>query len=298
MAQVAFVVVVAAAFVKVAADNTAELRDVDLHLRPVWLLLAAPAALLAGPLLPLAWREIVRATGHSLSVPVALRTWYIGQTARILPTGLVAFASRAVLVARFGVPQAVTLATVAVELALAVTLGGGLAAAALPSTELAIGLRLLIAGGSGVGLLLAPHLLRFASGRVPRLDPHRAGGWSASDLYRAELLLVANAAAKSAAFVLFACAVQPVRAGDIFLLVGAFNAANILGTVGITPAGLGVREGAMAAILADRYGLGDGAALAVASRVWDTGIELAWLAIVQHGRFRGGSEPGSDLATT
>lgn len=296
MAQVSFAVVVAAAFVKVAADNTAELREVDLHLRPAWLLLAAPAAFAAGPLLPLAWRQIVRATGHSLPAPAAVRTWYLGQTARILPTGLVAFASRAVLVAPFGVPRAVTLATVAVELALAVTLGGGLAAAALPSTELATSLRLLLAGGSVVGLLLAPHLLRMASGRVPRLDPHRAGGWSASDLYRAELLLVANAAAKSAAFVLFACAVQPVRAGDVLLLVGAFNAANILGTVGITPAGLGVREGAMAALLADQYGLGDGAALAVASRVWDTGIELAWIAIVQHGWFRGGPHPVDDLA--
>lgn len=289
----------AAAFVKVAADNTSELRDVDLRLRPAWLLLAAPAALAAGPLLPLAWREIVRATGHTLPATTAVRTWYLGQTARLLPTGLVAFASRAVLVAPHGVPQAVTLATVAVELALAVTLGGGLAAAALPSTELALPLRLLLAGGSLVGLLLAPHLLRLASGRLPRLDPHRAGGWSSSDLYRAELVLVANAVAKSAAFVLFACAVQPVRAGDVLLLVGAFNAANILGTVGITPAGLGVREGAMAALLASRYGLGDGAALAVASRVWDTVIELVWLGLVQHRWFRGG-QAGSvdDLAAS
>ncbi len=291
-----FVAVVVGVFVKVAADNTAELREVDLRLRPAWFLLAAPASLLAGPLLPLAWRQIVRATGHPLSVPVALRTWYVGQTARLVPTGLAAFASRAVLVAPFGVPQAVTLATVAVELALAVTLGSGLAAAALPSTELATSLRLLLAGGSVVGLLLAPHLLRLASGRVPRLDPHRAGGWSSSELYRAELVLVANAAAKSAAFVLFACAVQPVRAGDVLLLVGAFNAANILGTVGITPAGLGVREGAMAALLADRYGLGDGAALAVASRVWDTGIELVWLAIVQHRWFRRGADADGNLA--
>jgi hypothetical protein len=44
----------------------------------------------------------------------------------------------------------------------------------------------------------------------------------------------------------------------------------------------------MAAILADRFGLGDGAALAVAARVWDTAIELIWLAAVQHPAFRRG----------
>lgn len=291
-AQVALVLVVAATFARVAADNTSELRDVDLRLRPGWLLLAAPAALAAGPLLPLAWQRLVRATGHDLAPLAAVRAWYLGQTARYLPTGLVAFASRAVLVTRFGIPQAVTVATVGVELLLIVTVGGGLAAAALPSTELALELRLLIGAGSVVGLVLGPHLLRWVSARIGQLDPQRADGWSVPGLYAAEATFVVNAVAKSLAFVLFACAVQPVDTGDVLLLVGAFNAANTLGTIGVTPAGLGVREGAMAALLADRYGLGDGAALAVAARVWDTVIELAWLALVHHRVFR----KGVDLA--
>ena len=55
----------------------------------------------------------------------------------------------------------------------------------------------------------------------------------------------------------------------------------------------------MAALLADRFGLGDGAALAVAARVWDTGIELVWLAIVHHRRLPPGSpNADGDLAST
>jgi glycosyltransferase 2 family protein len=289
---------VAAAVAKVVADNTSELRDVDLRLRPAWLLLAAPLSFLAGPLLPLAWRELLRASGHDLPRAVAVRAHYLGQTARYLPTGLVAFASRAVLAARLGVPQAVTVATVAVELGLIVTVGGGLAAACLPSTELARGLRLAIAGGSLLVLLAGPWLLRLASGRIPRLDPHRAGGWDGARLYGAEAGFVANAVAKTVAFVVLAAALLPVGGDDVLLLAGAFNAATTLGTVGITPAGLGVREGVLAALLQSRFGLGDGAALAAAARVWDVGIELLWLGVVQHRTFRGdpalaGAERGS-----
>ena len=48
----------------------------------------------------------------------------------------------------------------------------------------------------------------------------------------------------------------------------------------------------MAALLADRFGSGDGATLAVAAHVWDTAFELLWLAVVNHrGVFRGDADP-------
>jgi hypothetical protein len=97
----------------------------------------------------------------------------------------------------------------------------------------------------------------------------------------------------SAAFVAFSAAVLPARGGDVWLLAGALNAAAVLGTVGITPAGLGVREGILAALLQHRFGLGDAAALAVAARVWDVAFELLWLALVQHRAFRSGAQSGA-----
>jgi uncharacterized membrane protein YbhN (UPF0104 family) len=294
--QLLFVVVVVAVFAKVASDNASQLREVHLTVRPWRLLLALPAALVVAPLLPLAWRQVLAATGHPIGRRDAVRTWYLGQTARYLPTGLLAFASRAVLVARFGVPQAVTVATVVVEMGTIVVVGGGLAAAALPSSELAVGLRVLIAAGALVGLAVGPLVLRAVSGRVPRLAAVGTSRWDRGRLYEAELLFVANGVAKSLVFVLFASAIQPIHGGDVLLLVGAFHAATTFGTIGITPAGLGVREGALAAILTDRLGLGDATALAVAARVWDTAIEVVWLAVVQATRPRAG-EPLEAPAT-
>ncbi|MGQ0616019.1 MAG: hypothetical protein ACT4PW_03360 [Acidimicrobiia bacterium] len=291
-AQVVFVVAVAVAFVNVVVRNAGELDDVRLQLRAGWLVLAAPVAVAAGPLLPLAWRQVVQATGHPLALRRAVRIWYLGQTGRYLPTGLIAFASRAALAAREGVPATVTVATAAVELVLLITTGAGLAAAALPSSVLAAPLRAVIVAGAVVTLAVAPLLLRTLSRRVKALDPHGAGGWQTAGVYRAEGWFAANNVAKSAAFVLFAAALLPVGRGDIWLLVGAFSGANALGQVGITPAGLGVREGALATILSARYGLGDAAAVAVASRVWDTVIEAAWLALVQLRSFRAGAGNG------
>jgi len=49
--------------------------------------------------------------------------------------------------------------------------------------------------------------------------------------------------------------------------------------IGVTPAGLGVREGVMAAILANRFGLGDAAAFALFTRAWEFGFEMVFLAV-------------------
>lgn len=295
--RVAFVVVVVAAFAKVAGDNAGQLRHVSLRVAGGWLALAVPATLVAAPLLPLAWRRVVIASGHPLDAWRGIRVWYLGQTGRYVPTGLAAFASRAVLAGREGIPRSVTVATMAVELGAIVGVGAGLAGAALPSSELATGVRVLLVGGALVGLAVAPFALRALSGRIRLLDPHRAGGWRIGALYRAEAGFVANAVAKTAAYVLLGFALLPAHGRDVWLLAGAFNAANTLGTIGITPAGLGVREGAAAAILHHHFGLGDAAAFAVAARAWDVAFELVWLAVVQLGPFRrtvAGPDPRSE----
>tara|TARA_B100000674_G_scaffold216319_1_gene177405 strand:- start:120 stop:347 length:228 start_codon:yes stop_codon:yes gene_type:complete len=48
--------------------------------------------------------------------------------------------------------------------------------------------------------------------------------------------------------------------------------------IGVTPAGLGVREGVMAAILASHFGLVDAAAFALLSRAWEFSFEMLFLA--------------------
>jgi uncharacterized membrane protein YbhN (UPF0104 family) len=191
-----------------------------------------------------------------------------------------------VLAAREGVPRAVTVATMAVELALLVGVSTTLALVALPAESLTWPARIaLLAAGVG-GLAALPFVVSAVSARVPRLDPHRAGGWRRRELYESELLFLANGLVKSLVFVLLAAALLPVELSDVALLVGAMNGGAVVGIIGITPAGLGVREGAIAGILAHRYGLGDAAALAVVLRAWEIVIECAWLAIVHHPAFR------------
>jgi uncharacterized membrane protein YbhN (UPF0104 family) len=240
--------------------------------------------------LPLAWRQLTAASGHVIEGRRAIRIWCLSQTGRFVPTAAPAFASRAVLSAREGIPQPVTIATMAVELALIVGVSTTIAAVFVPSATVATWLRVIVAVGGVAGLAVAPFVLRRLSARVPRLDPHRAGGWAVRELYRAESLVIANAIVKSVAFVLLACALVPVAGRDVALLIGALNGGAVLGTIGITPAGLGVREGAIAGILSTRYGLGDAAALAIALRAWEIAFECIWLVIVQHSAFRAPSD--------
>ena len=271
-----FVLVVAVVFVRVAVRNADQLRDVDLEVEPVWFVLGAPFTFAGGWLLPVAWSRLVAAYGATLRAVDAVRIWSLAATSRYIPSGLVAVASRVVLASKEGVPRPVGAATSVVELAIVVAWGAVLAGLLLPSRILATPLRVLLASGALLALALLPVLLRHAR-RIPALADAHA---DTRTLYEAMGLYLANAAVKGAGFVCFAAALVPVEADDIPLLVGAVNAAAILGMVGVTPAGLGVREGFVAAFLRHRFGLGDAAAVAVALRVWDLAFELIWLAVI------------------
>jgi uncharacterized membrane protein YbhN (UPF0104 family) len=96
-------------------------------------------------------------------------------------------------------------------------------------------------------------------------------------MYRAIGVYGGSILSKSVCFVLFASALVSTRAGDGWLLGGAVQGAAVIGLIGLTPAGLGVREASMIAILSPRFGTGDAAALAVAWRAWEFSFELAWL---------------------
>jgi len=91
-------------------------------------------------------------------------------------------------------------------------------------------------------------------------------------------LLGASVAARAVGTVCLAAGFLEIHSADVPLIVGASYAAVVAGMVGITPAGLGVREGMMTAILASRFGLGDAAAFALFSRAWEFAFEMLFLA--------------------
>lgn len=74
-------------------------------------------------------------------------------------------------------------------------------------------------------------------------------------------------------------------------LGSAFAAAYVLGYVMIfAPAGVGVREGFMVALLTPHIGPGPSGALAILARIWTTGVELVPAAVFWTGHLAEGAE--------
>lgn len=277
--RVVFVLAVLAALVVVGARNAHQLGQVHLKPRPAFLVACAPLTVVAGSLLPLAWRRLLRAIGCVVPLLPAIRVWYLGQASRYVPGGVAAVASRTLLAAREGVPRTLGAASVLVETAMLAAWATLAAGAFLPSSTLATGWRLVLAAAATAGLGLLPWALRLARRVVPRLTALVPDGLATDALYGSSLAYGASTAIKSIAFVLFAAAWLPVRAHDVWLLIGALQAAGVIGLIGITPAGLGVREGVLATLLRHRFTLGSAATVAVAWRAWEFAFELGWLAL-------------------
>jgi len=268
--------------VYVGTRNARDLTRVHLRLEPIWLLAAVPVYATGSLFLALGWRQELAAFGHRLPAVVAVRIWWRAQLARYIPTGLAAFASREVLARDVGVPNMLGAASLVVELATVIGWGCLAAAVGLPSSLLATPLRIALGASAAAGLLALPVAyprLATVGHRVPALRTLAELRSRRPGLYGAVGLYGASVAVKSVAFALFASALVATRAGDLALLGGAVQAAAVIGIIGVTPAGLGVREGAMIGLLGHRFGATDAAALAVAWRAWEFGFELAWLGL-------------------
>jgi len=268
--------------VYIGTSNAHDLTTVHLRLDAWWFLVAFPLYASGSLALALAWREELAAFGHRLPVAQAIRIWWRAQLARYIPTGLAAFASREVLAREAGVANMLGAASLVVELVTVVGWGCLGAAIGLPSSLLAAPLRIALGSAAAAGLATLPILYPRIAGmghRVPALRTLAALKADRPTLYAAVGLYGASVAVKSAAFVAFAAALLPVHGSDAWLLAGGVQAAAVIGILGVTPAGIGVREGAMIGILGHRFGATDAAAVAVAWRAWEFGFELTWLGV-------------------
>ena len=261
-----------------ARDNVDKLRDVDLQPQPGWAIAAVPFTLAGGLALPLAWRHVLFAYGVGLDRATAVRVWCVSQASRFVPTGVALVASRLVLSARVGVPRSLAGASLAVELGL-MLLWGAFYTAWLPSYWLAGPLRALLATAAVAALVALPWLLRVVGRFLPRFPAIAPDALRVRHLYEAIALYGANDLVRCLGFVLVTASLHTIDASDVFRVTAAINLGVVVGMVGITPAGLGVREGVVAALLAPRFGLGTAATMAIAYRAWDFLFELVWLGI-------------------
>lgn len=276
--RVLFAVVIAALLVAAAARNWHALRRVQFELTPGWLLAAIPFTFAGGVLLPLAWRHVVASYGHPLPRATAVRVWCVSQASRFIPGNVALIASRVLLSAREGVPRSLAGASLAIEGAL-IIVWGGFFASWLPSTWLPLGLRVLLASLALAVLVALPALSRFAGRRLPRFPALAPTAQRRRDLYEAIGLYGLNNLVRACGFVFVAAAMHTIDGRDVWLIIGAVNLGAALGMIGITPAGLGVREGVIAVLLTHRFGAGNAAALAVGFRAWDFLFELIWIGI-------------------
>lgn len=282
VARTVLAVSAAVVLVWIGRRNAHDLGRVHVHLRVWWLGAAIVPYALGSLCLALGWRAQLAAFGHRLSVALAIRLWWRAQLARYVPTGLAAFASRAALARQEGVPAAVGAGSLGVELAVLIGWGSLAAAIGLPSTLLSSPLRLALGVGA-VGALVA---VPFAAPRVIRQPA------SALAVALAEAGYGLSVALKSVAFIAFAAALVSVHGRDGWLLTGAVQGASVIGIIGITPAGIGVRETAMVGLLGHRMSTADAAAVAIGWRAFEFAFELAWLSLGTVVR----RDPARDLA--
>lgn len=285
--RLAFTLAVVGALGYVCYRAVSAISSLSFHVRAGWLVLAWPLAIASFPLLAVAWSQMLAAYGHPIPVRTVVRVWCLAQASRYLPTGLAAVASRAVLAARHGVPRALSVTTMAAEGALllawcalgavALVVAGGHdyvipVAVGGVAGMLVVPAALLLAGRARLGSLESNRVVR-ALLRFTRSEEPPAAG----PLLGADLTIGANLAVKTVVFVLYAAALLPVRMSDVALLVGATNLAVVAGLIGVTPAGIGVREGVLVALLQHRFGAADSTAMALSLRVWDLTVELPWV---------------------
>lgn len=281
-----------------AARNIDELRDVDLDIQLWWLLAAIPFMVAASVVLPLAWQRTIVALGGQLAAPRAVQIWWVSQAARLVVTMVGAAIGRIGLATREGVRLEVAAGAQVVEMVLLVGWSALLGAAPGSGVPVTSSVRIVVFAGAAAGLIAIPwcapgglvFVRRFRRFR-PDADAGSAGGTPSVDRRRlvgAEVAYGLNALLRSGAFVLLAAGLLPIGGDDVALLVAAWNLSAVAGFVGITPAGIGVREAVIVALLSDRLGLGGAAALAAAWRGWELVFEMASVAVVTVlGRRRG-----------
>jgi hypothetical protein len=242
-------------------------------------LLASFAGLLASNLLYVAcWRRWLAGLGHPLTYRDAFRVIHLANLAKYLPGVAWHFVGRVAMGARLGVPPEATAAAIGLEAvmhlatallfgALALLAAGGLPGAPSGWIALAVVGALLACHPRVVGaaLALAARLLR----RPPVVVDF---GWGF--LAGAAALYLLNWLVAGAAFAAFgrACAAGPLEATQVAALAGGMPLAWALGALAVfAPAGLGVREAGLAAILAPAFPLAPAAwpvGVALASRLW------------------------------
>lgn len=277
---VALVVAAVVFLGRTIAGNADRLRAYDWSIDPALL-----AASLAAHVLVLAWGVVVwhRVLLHTTREPVALlplqRIWFLSAIARYIPGKIWQFVAAAQLANRAGLGSAAVLTSMAIQIGFTLLAAIIVSAATLPIPAAWPVGRSLIAVVTIVGacLLAHPAVLRTALALIPRALHRDVLAWTGrwADGLVLLALSVVSWLLYGVAFWLFVAALVDLPIGALLPLAGV-NALSFLAgyIVFVVPAGLGVREAAMTALLGPLVPAYVGVVIAASSRLWTIAAEL------------------------
>ena len=267
--------------------NWAEFQTIPWHVQWPWLAVSATILLVHQPFVAFAWQRIVRQLGEPLPVLQALRFYLLAQLARYVPGGIWDVAGRVYLAGAAGYSRMRVSYSILLEMVLHVVSAALFFLVTLafwPDIREVLPFAIALAGMAVVGLaVLHPVLLSPAISLLARLT-HREveTAWRIPFVAFLPLLGYQLAARLlvGAAFATFTFGIYPVSAGEFPRLAGIFVAGWLVGfLVVVMPMGLGVREGAIAWLLAGIMPLPAATAVAIGFRILVALRDLAWAGI-------------------
>jgi glycosyltransferase 2 family protein len=260
--------------------NLGELRRYEWTLRPGLLVLSLGVNILGLFWGVAVWQVLLRRLGRPIGHATLARVWFVSGLGRYIPGKVWQFVGAAHLGAGAGLPATVTVGSLLVHTGfffLAALLLGIYTLPAEIGQLGGIGLPVLRTIAP-LGLVLAhPAAIRTALKLVRRMTGRTVGEWEGR--WIDGLVLVALALVgwtiSGVALYLFLLSITPLPGTTLPALLGMNALAFVIGyAVFIAPAGLGAKEGALAAFLSLYVPLPVAALLAVAARLWTVAAEV------------------------
>jgi uncharacterized membrane protein YbhN (UPF0104 family) len=264
-----------------------KLPDFDWRFAPGWLGVSALGVLLFYTLQGEIWRLIVHLLGEEhLRATPARAVWGKSLLARYVPTNALMVVGRVVMAERLGVPRRVCLASVVYELGLGfgtAVMVGSYFVIELPDLQdqparyavLALIPLVLTALHPRVFGPLASYALR-KLGREPLPQTLPFGR-----VLQVAALFVAVWAVIGLGTFAFAAALHPLDLSDLPYIAAAYPVAFCVAVLTfIVPSGLGTRDAALATAMAAVLAGAVATAIAVAFRIFQTAVELLYVAVV------------------
>jgi uncharacterized membrane protein YbhN (UPF0104 family) len=262
-------------------QNLEELRHFPWQVRPGLLLLSI--ALHVGVLLwgVKVWQLLLRRLRVEVSYRAIARVWFLSSIARYIPGKIWQFVGAAHLGASAGLPSLVTVTSLAVQMGFSL-LAAGLTAIYLLPTSLGdlggVAFPLLRWIAPLLLLLVHPSVIQAGLQLFHRLARRPTARWEGkwTDGVWLLALSVVGWVLYGAALYLFLAALVPRLPPTAVFPLGGMNAlAFLVGyLVFVAPAGLGAKEGVLAALLATLVPGSVAALLAVATRLWSVAAEV------------------------